>query len=180
MTSGPTTHASGEALTIQKVQPRDPGRLVLASTAFNDGERIPNLFSAYFDNLSPPLSWTALPEAETFALIVEDPDAPTDKPVVHWIVWNIPGDADGLPQDASAEDLSHATQGANTYGQHRYLGPKPPAGHGPHRYHFQLFALDMRLEMPRTTPLPELLNALKGNTIASAELIGIYEAPTAQ
>lgn len=180
MTSGPTTHASGEALTIQKVQPRDQGRLVLASPAFNDGERIPDQFTAYFDNISPPLSWTALPEAEAFALVVEDPDAPTDKPVTHWMVWNISGKADGLPRNAATEGMSGATQGKNAHGQYGYLGPKPPAGHGPHRYHFQLFALDKRLDMPASTPLAELLNALKGNTIGAAELIGVYEAPTSQ
>jgi Raf kinase inhibitor-like YbhB/YbcL family protein len=180
MTSGPTTHASGEALTIQKVTPRDPGRMELASPAFSAGEPIPDRFTAYFDNISPPLSWTMLPEAEAFALIVEDPDAPTDKPVVHWMVWNIPGTADGLPQDAGRDGVAGAVQGMNAHGEHGYLGPKPPAGHGPHRYHFQLFALDKRLDMPPSTPLAELLNALKGNTIAQAELIGIYEAPTSQ
>lgn len=180
MTSGPTTHASGEALTIQKVTPRDRGRMELASPVIDDGGRIPDRFTAYFDNISPPLSWTLLPDAEAFALVVEDPDAPTEKPVVHWMIWNIPGTAKELPQNASAEGLAGAVQGRNAHGETGYLGPKPPVGHGPHRYHFQLFALDKRLDMPPATPLAELLNALKGNTIATAELIGVYEAPTSQ
>jgi phosphatidylethanolamine-binding protein (PEBP) family uncharacterized protein len=60
--------------------------------------------------------------------------------------------------------------------RHGYFGPRPPAGHGVHRYHFQLFALDKRLPMEPSTPLKELLNALKRDSIAAAELVGTYEA----
>ncbi len=177
-------HSSGDDIVIHRVQPRDQGRLELASSAVGDDGRIHDRFTAYHDNVSPPLSWTLVLDAESYALIVQDPDAPTAEPVVHWMIWNIPGTATSLPPGIAARpQLDHpkgAVQGRNTKGGFGYFGPRPPAGHGVHRYHFQLFALDKLLPMSPDTPLAELLNALKGNTIASAELVGTYEAPTEQ
>ena len=177
-------HSSGDDIVIHKVQPRDQGRLELVSSAVGDDGRIEDRFTAYGDNISPPLSWTRVIDAESYALIVQDPDAPTEEPVVHWMIWNIPGTANSLsPGIAPRPELDHpkgAVQGRNTKGGFGYFGPRPPAGHGLHRYHFQLFALDKLLPMAPDTPLAELLNALKGNTIASAELVGTYEAPTEQ
>ena len=67
------------------------------------------------------------------------------------------------------------TQGLNTRGEFGYMGPKPPPGDGPHRYHFQLFALDRRLDLPPATPFEALVQVLKAHTIAACELIGLYE-----
>lgn len=177
-------HSSGEDIVIHKVQPRDEGRLELASSAVGEDGRIQDRFTAYDDNISPPLSWTRVIDAQSYALIVQDPDAPTEDPVVHWMIWNIPGGISSLPPGiATRPQLEHpkgAVQGRNVKGGFGYYGPRPPPGHGVHRYHFQLFALDKTLPMSPDTPLTELLNALKGNTIASAELVGTYEAPTAQ
>jgi Raf kinase inhibitor-like YbhB/YbcL family protein len=177
-------HSSGEDIVIHKVRPRDVGRLELASSAIDDEGRIQDRFTAYHDNVSPPLSWTRVIDAEAYALVVEDPDAPADQPFVHWMLWNIPGDMTslppGLPQRARLDHPKGAIQGRNAKGGIGYFGPRPPPGHGPHHYHFELFALDKRLPMEPDTPLHELLNALKGNTIAEADLVGVYEAPSAQ
>ena len=177
-------HSSGEDIIIHKVRPRDEGRLELVSSAVGDDGRIQDRFTAYHDNISPPLSWTRVLEAQSYVLIVQDPDAPTEAPVVHWMIWNIPGDAISLtPGVATRPQLDHpkgAVQGRNTKGGFGYFGPRPPLGHGMHRYHFQLFALDRLLPMSPDTPLEELLNVLKADTIASAELVGTYEAPTEQ
>jgi phosphatidylethanolamine-binding protein (PEBP) family uncharacterized protein len=72
-----------EVLTIERVQPQQPGRLILASPAIGDDGRIDDVYSGYHDNLAPALEWTSMPDAETFALVVEDPDAPLDHPVLH-------------------------------------------------------------------------------------------------
>lgn len=172
--------SSGDPIAIQRVQPREPGRLTLVSDAIGEDGRIGDAYSSYHDNLSPPLVWTGMPEAETFALIVQDPDAPMDKPVVHWAAWNIPGTLEGLPSgikpEPRVEDCGGMVQGLNTRGQPGYMGPKPPAGDGPHRYHFQLFALDARLDLAPTAPFEELVDVLKGHTIASCDLVGLYEA----
>jgi Raf kinase inhibitor-like YbhB/YbcL family protein len=172
-------HSSGEALVIQRVRPREAGRLTLTSEAIGLDERLGDAYSAYHDNMSPPLMWTGMPEAESYVLIVEDPDAPTERPFLHWAIWNIPGKLEGLPahvlkDDRLGEPLGGAVQGLNGNGQPGYTGPKPPAGDGPHRYHFQLFALDMRLDLPPTAPL----EVLKGNAVASCELVGIYQQDT--
>jgi Raf kinase inhibitor-like YbhB/YbcL family protein len=187
MTSGPTTHASGERIAIQKVRPREEGRLSLASAAIGPDGRIADEYSAYHDNWSPPLSWTTMPEAHAWALIVEDPDAPREEAFLHWAIWNIPGKCDALPArlpaDARIErplNLRGVTQGRNDAGEFGWFGPKPPPGHGLHRYHFQLFALDSALPLEPTTPLKTLLNALKGLTIAEGELVGTYAAPEMQ
>ena len=172
-------HSSGETITIQRVLPREPGRLALASEAIGEDGRIDDLYSAYGDDRSPALQWTAMPDAESFVLIVEDPDAPLDKPVLHWAIWNIPGTFDALPSGIRnapvIDEFGGMTQGRNQHGQSGYMGPKPPADDGPHRYHFQLFALDRRLGLQPGAPLEELVNELKGSTIASAELVGTYE-----
>ena len=178
-------HSSGEPLVLQRVRPREPGRLTLTSEAIGLDDRIGDAYSAYHDNLSPPLMWTGMPEAETYALILEDPDAPTERPFLHWAMWNIPGKLDGLPGDIpkgarlqGAPGLDGAVQGLNGSGQPGYMGPRPPAGDGPHRYHFQLFALDMRLDLEPTAPLDKLVEVLQANTIASCELVGTYEQDT--
>jgi Raf kinase inhibitor-like YbhB/YbcL family protein len=176
-------HSSGEALVIQRVRPSEAGRLTLTSEAIGLDERIGDAYSAYHDNMSPPLMWTGMPEAETYALIMEDPDAPTERPFLHWAIWNIPGKLKGLPvnvlkDDRLGEPLAGAVQGLNGRGRHGYMGPRPPPGDGPHRYHFQLFALGMRLDLEPAAPLDKLVQVLEANAIASCELVGTYERDT--
>lgn len=175
---------SGEAITILKISPReDTGITVTLPDQGVDGS-LPDQHSAYFDNISPPLQWTDVPDVQAWALVVEDPDAPQEHPFVHWMIWNIPGTARRLEAGIANVDLpvtpQGAVQGRNDNGSHGWFGPRPPAGHGVHRYYFQLFALDQRLEMGPETPLVELLNALKGHTIAKGEMMATYEAPTPQ
>jgi len=174
--------SSGEALVIQRVRPREAGRLTLTSEALGLEGGIGDAYSAYHDNLSPPLMWTAIPEAESWAFFLFNPAAPTERPFLHCLMWNIPGKLRGLPLDipkrARPDDtpgLTGAVQGLNGRERPGYLGPRPPAGDGPHRYHFQLFALDLRLDLSPTAPLEELVQVLKANTIAACELIGTYE-----
>lgn len=173
-------HSSGEPITIQKVQPREPGRLTLVSEAIGEDGRIGDAYSSYHDGVSPPLVWTGMPDAESFALIVEDPDAATQEPVRHWVLWNIPGALEGLPSaikpGAAVEAYGGMVQGLNTRGKPGYMGPRPPEGDGPHHYHFQLFALDARLSLQPDAPFEDLVQVLKAHTIASCDLVGLYEA----
>ena len=178
-------HSSGEPLVIEKVQPWEPGGLTLTSEAIGLEGGIGDAYSAYHDNMSPPLMWTGMLDAETYALVVEDPDAPTERPFLHWVIWNIPGKLAGLPANIpntahpdGVPGLAGAVQGLNGRQQPGYMGPRPPAGDGLHRYHFQLFALDMTLDLEPTAPLDELVQVLKANTMASCELVGTYERDT--
>lgn len=178
-----TSPHAGGSITIMKVHPYEGGGIAIVSNALDATGTIDPLYTAFGDAISPPLAWNALLEAETFALVVEDPDAPGDTPALHWMMWNIPGKLAALPQGIETVafpkgELDGAVQGKSAHGHNGWLGPKPPAGTGMHRYHFQLFALSTRLDhLGPETPLEELTNALKGTTIAMGELVGTCELP---
>lgn len=175
---------SGESITIMKVTPILETGIVVSSAAQQPDGRLADPHSAYHDNLSPPLRWTSAPDVKAWAIVVEDPDAPRELPFVHWMIWNIEGGVttlpQGLPNSPRLLTPQGAIQGRNDNGSHGWFGPRPPPGHGLHHYYFQVFALDDVLEMDEATPLNELLNALKGHTIAKGEMVATYEAPTRQ
>jgi Raf kinase inhibitor-like YbhB/YbcL family protein len=180
-------HSSGEAIAIERIRPQlGESRIEVSSPAFGDGEPIPDRYSEYGDGISrgqsPPLEWTPHPAAQAWALIVEDPDAPGSAPFVHWVAWNIPEGINALPQALAKtprlQKPQGMIQGVNSAGEYGWYGCEPPDGDGPHRYHFQVFALSARLDMDADTPFIELLNALKGRVLAEGELIGTYERRT--
>ena len=174
-----SAHA-GASLTIQRVHPFEHRGIALASDALDDDGRILDLYSAYYDDRVPGLGWSAVLEAESYALVVEDPDAPGDRPFLHWLMWNIPGGAIAIPPGLSRvthpPELPGAIQGHNGAGEVGWHGTRPPPGHGLHHYHFQLFALTKPLDhlSPQTT-LEALISVIKGLTIAAGELVGTYE-----
>lgn len=179
-----TDHArprhSGASLTLERVHPYEHRGIAVVSDALDVEGRIADLYSAYHDDRVPGLAWSAVIEAESYALVVEDPDAPMAEPFVHWMVWNIPGTATaiapGLSRVARPPELPGAIQGKNSAGTHGWYGTKPPQGHGLHHYHFQLFALNTTLDhLDPNIPLAELVNVLKGITIAAGEVVGTYE-----
>ncbi len=128
---------------------------------------------------SPPLGWRNAPDStKSFALILDDPDAPdpaAPKMVwVHWVVYDIPGDATDLAQDARGKKLPHGTRfGLNDWKQQTYRGPCPPVGE--HRYFFKLYALDVVLpDLGRPTKV-DLEKAMAGHILGKAELVGRYK-----
>ncbi|HEY8572245.1 YbhB/YbcL family Raf kinase inhibitor-like protein [Phenylobacterium sp.] len=175
---------SGESLTIMRVDPILDTGIVVTSTAQRPDGRLEDRHSAYHDNISPPLNWTNVPDVKAWAIIVEDPDAPQELPFIHWMIWNIRGEVTALPEglanDGELVSPQSAVQGRNGMGGHGWFGPRPPAGHGVHRYYFQVFALNDTIPMGPDTPHNELLNALKARTIAKGEMMATYEAPTEQ
>jgi Raf kinase inhibitor-like YbhB/YbcL family protein len=177
----PPPEHSGKAITLGKVAAYQGESIVVTSEAIDADGRIDALYSQAGDDVSPPLQWTPVQDAAVYALVVEDPDAPHEDPVVHWLIWNIPGELTALPARiaAAARPVTPqgAVQGQNGRGDFGWMGPKPPPGHGPHRYHFQLFALGERLEMGPETTLAELTNALKATAIVSGEVVGLFETP---
>lgn len=148
----------------------------LHSPAFRNGEEIPAKYTADGENLPPPLVWSdAPPNTRSFALIVEDPDAPAGT-FRHWGIYNISADRSMLPEGvergARTEPLGHAV---NDFGHRRYDGPAPPRGHGTHHYHFRLAALDVEeLPAPPHLAVADLWKQAKKHMIAEAELIGTY------
>jgi Raf kinase inhibitor-like YbhB/YbcL family protein len=175
---------SGESIAIMRVEAQtDADLLVICPVQGADG-RLPDRHSAYHDNISPPLRWSGAPDAKAWAIIVEDPDAPQDEPFVHWMIWNIAGELNAIPEGLgnapSTVSPQGAIQGRNGMGGYGWFGPRPPAGHGVHRYYFQVFALSDVIAMGPDTPREELLNALKAHTLAKGEMMATYEAPPEQ
>ena len=176
---------SPEALSLGRITPREPGAaLELLSDAIDTAGQIDLRHTAYGDNLSPPLRWTRVADAGAYAIILEDPDAPMEKPFVHWLIWNIPGSVDhlseGVPNNEHPITPQGAIQGKNDNGSFGYFGPRPPAGTGVHHYHFQIFALDGPLTLKSDADIRSLVDAMKGRVIADSELIGTSAAPGAQ
>src|SRR5262245_41575250 len=120
----------------------------LQSPAFESGAAIPRKHTGDGEDISPALSWSDLPPGtQELALIVDDPDAPTPEPWVHWVMYRIPISASQLPERIPPAQRvpqpAGAVQGRNTWPNGLgYRGPAPPKGHGVHRYFFRLYALD--------------------------------------
>ncbi|HEY7493119.1 MAG TPA: YbhB/YbcL family Raf kinase inhibitor-like protein [Candidatus Tectomicrobia bacterium] len=155
-------------------------RLTVTSRAFVNGGAIPQQHSAYGEDISPTLSWSGMPAAaQSVVVLVEDPDALSPKPFVHWSVANLPTQVTalpaGLPPGERLTQLGDASQGANHMSQLGWFGPKPPAGDPPHHYHFQVFGLDTTLTLPGGFNRQALLGAMRGHVLAFGQVVGTYE-----
>ncbi len=152
----------------------------LESRSFSAGKEIPKKYTRYGENSSPHLAWHYAPAGtKSFALVVDDPDAPGRKePFVHWVVYNLPATITDLKEKITLNQKidTSGIQGRNDFGDNGYDGPQPP-DEKPHRYYFTLYALDT--ELNTTTPLTkkELLNALKGHILGEAKLMGTFKKP---
>jgi Raf kinase inhibitor-like YbhB/YbcL family protein len=148
-----------------------PETIVISSSAFADGTDIPLRHAGVGSNISHPLSWDNIPDGTAeLVLIVEDPDAPLPQPFVHCVAVGIPPAQSGLAE----ADLGKESRGQHTLGK-PYLGPAPVPGHGPHRYIFQLFALDQPLQAGVKPSKKTVLRALQGRVLARGKLTGNYE-----
>ncbi len=146
----------------------------LTSSAFRDGSAIPLKYSRNGDNFSPPLAWNPAPKGtQSFALITDDPDAPSGT-WVHWVIFDLPAGARRLSEHVPAErTLPDGTrQGTNDFRNVGYDGPSPPSG--THRYYFKLYALDTRLDLPPGATKAQLLGAMKGHALAQGQLVGKF------
>lgn len=157
--------------------------MILHSSAFSHGQSIPKRFTGDGENVSPSLSWQCAPQAtREFALICDDPDAPTPEPWVHWLIYNLPADTTALPEGITHEPQLQspvkACQGVNSWPEGKnlgYGGPLPPNGHGVHHYHFKLYALRSPLHLPPGLHKNQVLAAMKDQVLMTAELVGTYE-----
>ena len=144
----------------------------LTITAFADGSPIPAKFTCEGANVSPELRWNDAPaDTRSYALIVDDPDAPVGT-FTHWVLFDVPADRSSLAEGASAIGVA----GKNDFGRASYGGPCPPRGHGPHRYTFTLYALDIAsLKLKAGAGRREMEAALRGHILAQAIYLGRYE-----
>jgi Raf kinase inhibitor-like YbhB/YbcL family protein len=151
----------------------------LKSPAFANGETIPFEYTQEGDNISPPLQWSGVAsDVRQFTLICEDPDASSDHPFVHWLIYDIPASVSALPQGihprAEIPAPVHARQGLNEKKQIGYMGPKPPVSDDWHRYRFVLYALDRELSLKAGATRDELEAAMSGHIVAETELVRKY------
>lgn len=153
--------------------------LVLRSDAFEEGGVIPRKYTCEGSDVAPPLEWDGVPEnTRSLVLIVDDPDAPDPAAPrmtwVHWVVYNLPADVNGLPEGAIAKMLPIGSQqGLNDWKKEGYGGPCPPIGR--HRYFHKLYALDTVLEGLDSPTKAQVESAMQGHIIAQTELIGTYK-----
>jgi Raf kinase inhibitor-like YbhB/YbcL family protein len=152
--------------------------MTLSSPAFQQNGHIPSKYTCEGEDVSPPLVWKGVPDgAKGLVLIIDDPDAPDPKAPkmvwVHWVVYNIPPDAESLPENAGKTRLPQgAVLGLNDFKKTEYGGPCPPIGR--HRYVHKLYALDVRLDLRGATK-SQIERAMQGHLLANAELIGTYK-----
>ena len=148
----------------------------IESPVFQNQENIPAKYTCDGVDISPPLGWAASPEkTQSFALISDDPDAPIGT-WVHWVVYNIPRETNGLTEGISKDETlpDGIRQGMTDFRRVGYGGPCPPRGK-PHRYFFKLYALDSALDLPAKASKTDLLMAMNGHVLAQAELVGLYQ-----
>lgn len=153
-----------------------PATITVKSASFADMGMIPDKHSNYFQDASPALSWSGVPSnTKSIVVMLEDPDANV-KPTVHWLAANISPTMTGLPENMMKVEMANGViQGANATGKVGYFGPRPPREDPPHKYHFQVFALDTTLNLPSGYNRGALLDAMKGHVIAKGEIVGMYE-----
>jgi Raf kinase inhibitor-like YbhB/YbcL family protein len=161
-------HRKGGTLTM-------PVSLQMRSSAFSAGERIPKKYTCDGSDLSPNLAWGPPPaRTQSFALIMDDPDAPAGT-WVHWVLYELPANTQELPEGVAKEEqlAGGARQGRNDFGKLGYGGPCPPPGKS-HRYFFKLYALDTKLGLKAGATKADVEGAVKGHILAQAELVGTY------
>jgi Raf kinase inhibitor-like YbhB/YbcL family protein len=151
-------------------------QLKVESNAFDDGGIVPAKYSGGGDNVQPGFTLSNLPpNATSLAIIFHDLDVAlggnTDD-VLHWIVWNIPASAAGIPEGSLPEG---SVQGTSTMRQNSYFGPGAPAGERYHHYVFEFYALSQNLDLPTTSGRAELLEAMQGKVVAKAAYVGRYK-----
>jgi Raf kinase inhibitor-like YbhB/YbcL family protein len=151
----------------------------LSSPAFAGGGEIPATYTCEGQDRSPPLVWNGIPAgARSLALIVDDPDAPDPRAPkmtwVHWVLYNLPPEAAGLPEAVASAALPAGTlEGTSDYKRTGWGGPCPPIGR--HRYFFKLYALDVLLPDLQRPNKARLEAAMNGHILAQAEMMGTYE-----
>jgi Raf kinase inhibitor-like YbhB/YbcL family protein len=155
----------------------------ITSTVFKEGESIPKKYTGEGADVSPPLEWSNIPEkTKELVLICDDPDAPTEEPWVHWVIYKISPEVKGLKEGIPRKprltgELQGALQGKNSW-QHDnigYHGPMPPPGHGTHHYYFKLYALEAKLAVEPGMEKKAILQDIEDHVIAQGQLMGTYK-----
>jgi len=169
----------GPPVLASKLAPAKGGSLSLtvSSSVFSSSTELDDRFTQNGDNMSPAISWSKGPAGtQTYVVMAEDAGVNRHDPIVHWIIYNIPSTTPRLPQNVPADATleNGAMQGKNVRGAVGYIGPKPPAGQT-HPYHFQVFAINGKLNVdPATADRATVLAAMKNRVVAQGDLVVNY------
>ena len=149
--------------------------LLMQTDAFEDGGIVPAKYASRGDNVQPGFRFSNAPDGTvSYAIILHDIDVAlmgNTGDVLHWLAWNIPASAGGIPEGSLPEG---SVQGTNLMGRTAYMGPGAPAGPRYHHYVFELYALNANLDLPPTAGRDELLAAMAGKVVAKAAYVGRY------
>ncbi|MGB9707708.1 MAG: YbhB/YbcL family Raf kinase inhibitor-like protein [Microgenomates group bacterium] len=142
----------------------------IQSSAFKQGEMIPEKYTCKGEDINPPLTIENVPtNAKSLALIIDDPDAPMET-FTHWLLWNINPKTKEIKENSLP---AGAILGINDFGKTAYGGPCPPSG--VHRYYFKVYALDIILDLPAGANRSQLEKAIEGHILDYAELMGRFQ-----
>jgi Raf kinase inhibitor-like YbhB/YbcL family protein len=169
-----------------QTSPRNPGEkkkmeaLTIRSSAFQSGDPIPQKYTAFGEGISPPLEWSEPPAGtKSLVLILDDPDAPSAQPFVHWVLYDIPANVRTLDAGIAAQERlakpAGALHGMNSRKTIGYFGPMPPQNDPPHHYHFRLYALDTQLNLKPGATREAVDKALTGHVLAAGGLVGTVQ-----
>ena len=143
----------------------------ISTSAFANGAPIPKKYTCDGEDINPTLSISGVhPDAKSLVLIMDDPDASVGT-WIHWVVWNIHPRIAEIPEDSVPED---GIEGRTSFGKSGYGGPCPHQGTGTHRYFFKLYELDTLLNIPLTSDVVVVQEAMKGHVIGDAVAMGTY------
>lgn len=164
--------------TVSEPELPDEGEMTLSlsSPVFQEGEDIPITYTCDGQDISPPLTWAEPPlETQSFALIMDDPDAPGGV-FTHWLLFNLPADSRELPEAVPPDNelANGAIQGKNSFGEIGYGSPCPPVGPA-HHYRFTIFALDQPLDLTVGASRKQVIDTVTGHILARGQLIGMYQ-----
>lgn len=176
--------AAGLALATLAAQAQEiPETVTVTSSVFDHHGTFPLAYTAYGDNTSIDLSWDNLPAGTVeLALVMDDPIVQMPQPFVHWVAYNIPADAEGIPAGLTTDaevtgvaGLDGMINGVNGIRRTGYFGPRPPVDGQLHAYHFRIYALDSDLDLEPGLNKEQLLEAIEGHVLATGMLMGHYE-----
>jgi hypothetical protein len=175
----PAAGGDGPPVLASKLAPAKGGslRMLVTSSVFSSGTELDDRFTQNGDNMSPSISWSKGPAGtQSYAVLTEDSGVNRHDPIVHWVIYNLPSTTTSLPQNVPADATleNGANQGKNVRGAVGYIGPKPPAGQT-HPYHFQVFALNTRLNIdPAMADRATIVAAMKNHVLAQGDLVVNY------
>ena len=155
----------------------------VTSSAFIQGHPIPKKYTGEGADVSPPLRWTGVPAGtKELVLICDDPDAPMSEPWVHWVIYKMPADTQGLPEGVPRKprlkEPAGAMQGRNSWPGSEaigYRGPMPPPGHGVHHYYFKLYALEAHMVVEPGLEKKAIMEEIGDHILAEGVLMGTYQ-----